>query len=79
MYPYEGRKMQIEPIRALLLIFDRQGVILMAKTSSVGFCFETQHQDDIMHDHASDGAATEDPVAAWVLARPPCRGDLIRR
>jgi hypothetical protein len=79
MYPYEGHKMQIESIRALLSIFDRQGAVLMAETSSVGFCLETQLQGDIMHDHASDGAATEDPVAAWVQARPPCRGDLIRR
>jgi hypothetical protein len=79
MYPFKGHKMQIESICALLLIFDRQGVILMAKTSSVGFCFETQHQDDIMHDHASDGAAIEDPVVARAQARPPCRGDLIRR
>src|SRR6266850_5039350 len=31
MYPYEGRKMQIESIRAL--IFDRRDVILIAKTS----------------------------------------------
>ena len=31
MYPYEGRTMQIESIRAL--IFDRRDVILIAKTS----------------------------------------------
>jgi hypothetical protein len=31
IYPYEGRKMQIESIRAL--IFDRRDVILIAKTS----------------------------------------------